>query len=417
MAASPGTPLVNVPPVVPMTFFALIVLAGFAFYVMKPEERERFLSAAFALLGQAGNVAGRAVLGRGPDRPRNWAEWPLLVPALVLFNAAVFVAMLFGSGAIGDPETLVAWGGNFGPRTTNGEWGRLVQAMFVHAGFFHLVITMIGLLQAGIILERRVGYLALSVVYFMAGFCASLVSVLLHPLSVSVGASAAVLGLYGFLGATAIRKTNDQPREPLSLERVKSFAPAAGLFVLYNLAWGGLQFGANLAGFATGCAYGLLLSGRISEGRPAPRRVAGALAGTFLGAAAIAIPLYGITDVRPEIARIVSIEEGSSAKYEAAVQRFRKGVITARQLADVIERTIVPEFESAQARLKTVRKVPREHQALLASAEKFLQLRDESWRLRAEALHERNMSALRRADQAEVTSLAALEQIKPAVGQ
>ena len=67
-----------------------------------------------------------------------------------------------------------------------------------------------------------------------------------------------------------------------------------------------------------------------------------------------------------------------------------------------------------QARLKTLGRVPPEHQPLLASAEEYLRLRDESWRLRAAALHKSSMPALRKAETAERASLQAFERLKPA---
>ena len=50
----------------------------------------------------------------------------------------------------------------------------------------------------------------------------------------------------------------------------------------------------------------------------------------------------------------------------------------------------------------------------LASAEEYLRLRDESWRLRAAALHKSSMPALRKAETAERASLQAFERLKPA---
>ena len=43
-------------------------------------------------------------------------------------NVLFFVWMALAPGPVALPETLVAWGGSFGPRTTNGEWWRLVTA-------------------------------------------------------------------------------------------------------------------------------------------------------------------------------------------------------------------------------------------------------------------------------------------------
>src|SRR5215510_11248376 len=55
------------------------------------------------------------------------------------------------------PETLVRWGANYGPSTTNGQWWRLVTAMFVHGGMVSLPINLAALVQLGVILERLIG--------------------------------------------------------------------------------------------------------------------------------------------------------------------------------------------------------------------------------------------------------------------
>jgi hypothetical protein len=52
----------------------------------------------------------------------------------------------------------------------------------------------------------------------------------------------------------------------------------------------------------------------------------------------------------------------------------------------MIDSAIVPELHAADARLKAFDRVPAEHQPLVASAEEYLRLRHESWRIRADAL-------------------------------
>ena len=57
--------------------------------------------------------------------------------------------------------------------------------------------------------------------------------------------------------------------------------------------------------------------------------------------------------------------------------------------------------------------VPTEHRPLVEGANEYLRLRDESWRLRADALRKHNLAALRKADRAEWESLEAFGRIKP----
>src|SRR5687767_14852996 len=184
-----------------LLLLALLVIAGFGVYVMKPDERQRLFQSGLGAVRQASQGAIQQHRDRSPFREALHARtpWPIVTSALVALNAGVFVAMLLGAGALGDPDTLVAWGASVGPRTANGEWWRLVTAMFVHSGFLHLVANIAGLVSLGMMLERLLGHFAFAVVYLAAGVCAGLLRLFASPLNVSAGASGAIFGVYGLL--------------------------------------------------------------------------------------------------------------------------------------------------------------------------------------------------------------------------
>src|SRR5258708_4473988 len=123
----------------------------------------------------------------------------LVMPAIVAINVALFFGMLFGVGAISDPNTLVSWGASIGTSTSNGEWWRLLTSSFVHLGILHLIVDVAVLVQLGAVLERLVGRLAFVAVYLSAGVFAGLVNLSSHPVGLSVGVSGAIFGLYGLL--------------------------------------------------------------------------------------------------------------------------------------------------------------------------------------------------------------------------
>ena len=186
----------------------VLVVGGYAVYVMSPEER---LKALRSLEDKFWLANDTAVKVRAQDEPfravlKARTALPLVVPAILGINVLVFTAMLFSSGSFSDPAVLVGWGASVGPRTSNGEWWRLVTSLFVHAGFFQLLMTIVGLAQAGITLERMLGPVAVGVVYVSAGLFAGMERVSNHPMEVHFGSTTPVLGVVGLLIATLLWK-------------------------------------------------------------------------------------------------------------------------------------------------------------------------------------------------------------------
>jgi membrane associated rhomboid family serine protease len=384
----------------------LVIVSGFALCRMTAEDRERVIRAVLAAIPHVKSAAAYGRLECEPFRNAlgERTRWPLVTPALIALNAAMFIFMLFGAGALGDPTTLVGWGASFGPRTTGGEWWRLLTSLFVHPGMLQLLVNLIGLVQIGFILERLVGRFAFAAVYVAAGVFASLVNLSANPLAVSVGASGAIFGLYGLLLASSIWGLLHRSIVTIPLMAVKRLIPAAAVFILYNVSNDGLGIDAELTGLATGFVCGLFLARSVSEGTPRARDMAIATAAAVVIAVAFAVPLRGITDVRPEIERVVGLEDRTASAYQTAVGRFRKGRMTAEAVAQLIDRTIEPELLAADAHLKAVNGVPREQQPLVASAEEYLRLRYESWRLRAESLRKADVPRLQEAGDTEPAS-------------
>jgi hypothetical protein len=138
---------------------------------------------------------------------------------------------------------------------------------------------------------------------------------------------------------------------------------------------------------------------------------------TVIAVAGYAIHRQGLIDVRPEIERLLAAEERMARTYQAAVNQFKLGTINAEALAEVIDRTIKPELQMVRTRLTSLDRVAPEDVPLVARASEYVRLRDESWRLRAKALHDHSLVALLKADKAERASLDALEKIRPAEQQ
>ena len=396
-----------------MTILAILVLGGAVLYFMTEAERARLFGAILGAVGQA----RRAAMHRGArdsfdDALGQRTRLAIVTPVVAGLNAVILLLMIFAPGSISDPETLIAWGGNFAPRTTNGEWSRLVTAAFVHSGIFHLLVNTACLVQLGLILERLVGHVAFTAVYVAAAILASVVSLSIAPMSISVGASGAIFGMCGLFVAALFWGTLNRSSVTIPLKTLKTLAPAFTIFILFNLFSTDLATGAELAGLTVGLAGGFVLTRGVARKKPPMRLVASVLASTVLISLAAAAILRGVADVRPEIERILALEDRTAAIYQKAVDQFRLGAINAKALAHLIDRAIIPEVQAARARLKAIDGVPQEHEALVASADEYLRLRDESWRQRSDALHNANMPALRKADRTEHASLEALARLR-----
>jgi membrane associated rhomboid family serine protease len=399
-----------------MTMIAVLVLLGAAYYFTTSEEKARGLRASLRVIRQVADLTPHLRTDPGPfgDALRERTRWVLVTPGLIVLNIALFVSILFGAGALSDPNTLVGWGGNFGPRTTNGEWWRLLTATFVHSGALHLIANIVGLVQIGLILERLFGRVAFATVYLAAGLVSSLVNLSMHPVNVSAGASGSVFGVYGLFLASLIPAILVRSTLTVPLITVVRLAPAAGLFALYSMT-AGFNGAAEMAGLAVGFVCGLVLAKDVGAHTPPPLRVAVTMGVVALLAIASAVPLRGLADVRAEIERVTTFEQRTAGSYDNAVRQFRNGEISIRALSDMIDKVILPELQVARARLTQLERerVPREQQPLVVAVGEYFRLREQSWRVRAEALRKTSTARLQQADEVERVSLRALEKATP----
>jgi len=85
-----------------------------------------------------------------------------------------------------------------------GEWWRIFTCNWLHVGLFHLLFNMLAVLSLGIGLERRFGSARIGALYVLSGLFGTMVSVVLLPGVLSLGASASVFGLVGATWADVI---------------------------------------------------------------------------------------------------------------------------------------------------------------------------------------------------------------------
>jgi len=188
-------------------------------------------------------------------KPRSsWATAPATY-LLVGINCAVWLAMVGSGVSIGSPTTeqLMHWGANnAGSVLINGEWVRIVTAMFVHVGILHLATNMWCLWNLGLLAEPLMGSMGVLAVYLLTGAAGNLLSTDINWLwpirdgagvyfPAGAGASGAVFGIAGAL--IVLLKSNRLPVPPTELKKLRK---SVIYFAVLNLVLGLSISGGNL---------------------------------------------------------------------------------------------------------------------------------------------------------------------------
>ena len=129
----------------------------------------------------------------------------------------------------------------------NGEWYRLVTAMFVHANIAHIGLNMLSLWWIGLPVEARLGRLRYFLTYMVCGIGASATSfAFMGRYDASLGASGAIFGLLGVLAVLAYREKLDM--RPIAFVIVINLA--------FSFSVAGIDWHDHLGGLASGLVMG-----------------------------------------------------------------------------------------------------------------------------------------------------------------
>jgi len=158
-------------------------------------------------------------------------------------------------------EDLLNWGANFRPATNDGQWWRLLTNMFMHGGLMHILANMYGLLFVGIFMEPLLGKTKYLLVYLTTGILASIASIWWYEATISVGASGAIFGLYGFFLAALLLKA-------FPPYFGKAFLVSMLVFVGFNLLMGltgGIDNAAHIGGLVSGFLIGVVMARQLKQ--------------------------------------------------------------------------------------------------------------------------------------------------------
>lgn len=174
---------------------------------------------------------------------------------LIAANILYFFWLEF-HGSTENAAFMVEHGAMYVPLVVReGEYYRLLTAVFMHFGISHLVNNMVILFVLGDNLERALGKVKYLVFYLICGVGANVFSMVVsireYELAVSAGASGAIFGVIGGLLYVVIR--NRGRLEDLSTRQL-------ALFVACSLYFGFTSTGIDNAAHVGGLVLGFLLA-------------------------------------------------------------------------------------------------------------------------------------------------------------
>ena len=225
-----------------------------------------------------------------PPRRRRpgWASAPATY-LLLGINCGVFLAMVARGSSFWMPtlDQLMFWGADRPNNVlVNGEWWRIVTAMFVHVGILHLATNMWCLWNLGLLAEPLMGSFGLFAVYILTGAAGNLLSTAknwmfpIHDASgalyfqAGAGASGAVFGIAGALVVLLRSKLLPVPPDEVRRLRKSVIYFAAinlliGLSINFGSGFTGVEVdnSAHIGGFLCGLLFAAPMVPRIGSPR------------------------------------------------------------------------------------------------------------------------------------------------------
>lgn len=326
---------------------------------------------------------------------------------MVAANVLVFAAMLAaGAGLWHTPNQVqLAWGANFGPATKDGEWWRLVTAMFLHFGLVHLAMNMLALWDGGRLVERMYGHGRFLAIYVAAGLTGNLASLIAQgDRAVSGGASGAIFGVYGALMVFLWRE-----RENLHVAEFRWLFWGAAGFTAATIAFGllvpGIDNAAHLGGLAAGALTGATLAVPLTRSRVrrTPRLAAAAvLLAAWAGMLThVPAPRYDWSEemaARGGIREFLAEDARIAAQWQALLDQGRRDGMSFEELAGRIESQVVDRYERNFEDLASIHLDPAAPSAPTVEAlRRYAELRRDASRDLAEAIRDKDVGRARAA--------------------
>lgn len=123
----------------------------------------------------------------------------VITNVLIALNVIAFFITYILSGGILSGSALLKYGALNSYYVVQGDFWRLITCGFLHGGLLHLIFNMYALYAIGTQVENFAGKKKYLIIYFVSLISASLMSAVITPNVISIGASGAIFGLMGAL--------------------------------------------------------------------------------------------------------------------------------------------------------------------------------------------------------------------------
>ncbi len=181
--------------------------------------------------------------------------------SLIGLNLLFYAIEILYTGSIVDipAQELVELGAIYGPQVVlGGEWWRLLTAMFLHGGMTHLLMNMFSLYIIGRPMELYFSPKSYLSIYVLTGIVGSLVSITVHPMTVGIGASGAIFGVFGALSGYFFayrRELGEQAQQFM-----KNFGIIIGLNLILGFSIPNIDVSAHAGGLISGLIGGFIVA-------------------------------------------------------------------------------------------------------------------------------------------------------------
>jgi membrane associated rhomboid family serine protease len=152
---------------------------------------------------------------------------------------------------------LINMGGQVNSLVAQGEVWRIFTAMFLHAGIAHIGLNMLSLFFIGPAVELFYGKWRYLVIYLASGIIGGVVSYFMLPQGVLIGASGAIAGIFGALGAFFF--VNRRALGAAANAMLGQWLFWLLINVAFDFSSPGIGWQAHLGGLASGLILGVVL--------------------------------------------------------------------------------------------------------------------------------------------------------------